>query len=146
MVIKMTKDDASYIVSCMEPGMDWVDLAGALSEVYGDMWDGEAEDLYHRAFDIIHPTYTFGVCAARHEMPVKEFIFDEIIRPTDTVGMYNEANKKIPADAEHINLYITGLTPATLAIVNVCYKRGITLTAYNYNRETGRYQPQRVLD
>lgn len=90
-------------------------------------------------------TYKFGVCAGRHTMPVEEYIFGEEINPTDYAGMYASAWEKIPADADEVDLYITGLTAATLAIVAVCQARNISLNAYHYDRDTGEYLCQRVL-
>lgn len=140
----LTKQDAAYILATAEPGEDWVDRAAKWEE-FGCVWDGDAADLYNEAYRIIHPHYVFGLCAGRHDIPVKEYIFDEIVNPTDRIGMYKIANDKIPSDAESIDLYITGLTPAAMAVVSVCAKRKIKLTAWHYNRETGKYYSQYVL-
>lgn len=41
-------------------------------------------------------------------------------------------------------LYVTGLTVATVAVINVCIRVGISLTLMHYNRDTGSYYPQDV--
>lgn len=43
------------------------------------------------------------------------------------------------------NLYVTGLTVATVAVINVCREEGIDLTLYHYDRESGSYYPQKVV-
>lgn len=69
-----------------------------------------------------------GVCAGRHEMPVDKFVFDKIADPTDvkaleaTAWEWYRANV-VPLKEEgynvDINIYVTGLTVATMAIVDV---------------------------
>lgn len=41
-------------------------------------------------------------------------------------------------------LYITGLTVATVAVINVCIRVGISLTLMHFNQETWGYYPQKV--
>lgn len=43
-----------------------------------------------------------------------------------------------------VNLYVTGLTVALIAALNVCRVLGLKVTLYHYNRETGSYYPQEV--
>ena len=71
-----------------------------------------------------------GVCAGRHEMPVTEYIFDTIHDPTNVDEL-----EKIAFDWYHdsvrplirenyrvdINIYVTGLTVATAAIMRVLF-------------------------
>lgn len=89
--------------------------------------------------------YTFGLCSSRHEMPVDKFLFPEELDPTNFKAMANMAFDAIPKDADRLEVYITGLTAAILAVVDVCERRKIDLIAYHYNRETGEYLPQTVL-
>ena len=89
--------------------------------------------------------YAFGLCKGRHEIPVKDFIFDEIADPTDFEGMAKWANDVIPLDATEIEVYVTGLTPAMLAVSRICFGGKIDLTAMNYDRESGKYLPQTVM-
>ena len=74
-------------------------------------------------------------------------MFDETIHPTDTERMYLVATTTIsflPAE-EGVILYVTGLTPATLAVVRVCHEQGRSLTCYHFDRDSGDYYPQKVL-
>ncbi len=43
-----------------------------------------------------------------------------------------------------LNLYVTGLTVALVAVLNVTRELGIEVTLYHFNRETGEYYPQKV--
>lgn len=42
-------------------------------------------------------------------------------------------------------LYVTGLTVATVAVINVCMGVGIPLTLMHYDRDRGDYYPQEVM-
>ena len=44
----------------------------------------------------------------------------------------------------HINLYVTGLTVALIAALNVCRHEGLTVTLWHFDRETGSYFSQGV--
>lgn len=44
----------------------------------------------------------------------------------------------------HLNLYVTGLTPALIAVLNICREESITVDLYHYDRETGGYFIQKV--
>lgn len=43
-----------------------------------------------------------------------------------------------------VDLYVTGLTVALIAALNVCRAEGISVTLWHFNRATGRYYPQQV--
>ena len=109
-----------------------------------------------------------GLCAARHAMPVTEFIFPEVVNPTDFDGMEKVAEDFI---LQHVGLtaterqaldqrygedvpcwtgkrslivYVTGLTACTAAVIKVCALNGVSLTLMHYDRESGEYMPQRI--
>ena len=89
--------------------------------------------------------YTFQLWAGRHPIPGNPpTIFPGTVNPLDVLGLRDTADAAIPADADAVTLYITGLTVAALAVVKVCVKRGIQLTAMHYDRDSNRYYPQRV--
>ena len=60
----------------------------------------------------------------------------------DFDALHAAAQAAIPENCTKITVYVTGLTPAMLAVVEVCFQRGITLEALNYNRDTESYQAQ----
>ena len=109
-----------------------------------------------------------GLCASRHAMPVTEFIFPEVVNPTDFDGMEKTAEEFI---LQHVGLtvterqaldqrygedvpcwsgkrsltvYVTGLTACTAAVIKACALNGVGLTLMHYDRETGEYLPQQI--
>ena len=44
-----------------------------------------------------------------------------------------------------VNLYITGLTMATVAIINACTMIGANLVCFHFDKDTGKYISQEVL-
>ncbi len=88
--------------------------------------------------------YNFELCKGRHSTPATSAIFAETLNPLDTSALYDAANAAIPEDCTELTVYVTGLTVAMLAVVNVCMDRGISMTAMHYNRDSGTYYPQPV--
>ena len=43
-----------------------------------------------------------------------------------------------------LDLYVTGLTVALVAVLNVCREEDIKVTLYHFNRENGSYYEQKV--
>ena len=104
-----------------------------------------------------------AVCKGRHEIKeaVDGAIFpatipnDVLIHPVElTVNAEITLSKLFKIDLitfletderPVVNLYITGLTVATLAIVNVCHEYDIQLVCWHYDRETGTYFPQDMM-
>ena len=67
----------------------------------------------------------------------------DLFDPLDLTGMEREAAKQLRG-VFTLNLYVTGLTVALIAVLNVCREQKIKVTLYHYNRETGNYYPQEV--
>lgn len=84
-----------------------------------------------------------GLCAGRYEIPVREYIFPNELDPLDIKGMEMQAREKLAGTSELI-LYVTGLTVALVAVVNVCRELNIKLTLMHYDRTSGDYYPQEV--
>lgn len=141
-----TVEEAKQIVRICEGCSDYVDMADALSD-YGCVWDSDAESLLSEAYDVIEKSnmVSLGLCRGRHELPVDKYVFDEINDVNNTDAMYARAIKAIPVGCTRIDLYITGLTAAAMSVVRACAHFGIALVCYNFDRETGKYIPQRVL-
>ena len=107
-----------------------------------------------------------GLIKGRHEMPVSNYIFDEINDVLDFDNMnkqiVNFINNNISVYAAYgcgINqigyedvevltsdtkliVYVTGLTSVTAELIKVCALKGISLTLMHYDRNTGDYLPQ----
>ena len=91
---------------------------------------------------------SMALCEGRHEIPqaVDGSIFGNTIDPLDPNGLQAEAESKLrELDIKSLDLYVTGLTVALVAVLNACHKLGIVVTLYHYDREEGNYYPQQVL-
>jgi hypothetical protein len=86
-----------------------------------------------------------SLCEGRHEIPqaIDGSIFGTELDPLDLSGMEREAAEQLRG-VFTLNLYVTGLTVALVAVLNVCREQKIKVTLYHYNRETGDYYPQEV--
>ena len=97
-------------------------------------------------------TITVVVCNGGHEIPKAPggAIFENTITEMNPFSLLLEASKRLFSDfalhsGDTVHLYVTGLTMATLAIVNACASTDIELVCYHYDRETGKYIPQPML-
>ena len=84
-----------------------------------------------------------GAIKGRHQMPVNQYIFDGEVNPLDLAGIYSHIREKI-GGYQSVDLYVTGLTVVTAAVIHICYQDNIGLTLYHYDRESGDYYPQRM--
>lgn len=88
-------------------------------------------------------TMVFCLFSGRHPIPGNPPpIFPNDINPMDFDALHAAANAAIPAECTEVSVYVTGLTPGMLAVVEVCFQRGITLKAMHYDKETGEYRSQ----
>lgn len=84
------------------------------------------------------------LCAGRHFTPgVDGNVFDYAVNPLDVEGLENEARFVLRGVTE-LDLYVTGLTVACVAVINACHERNIQLTLYHFDRDRGCYYPQAV--
>lgn len=92
-----------------------------------------------------------GLIRGRHKMPdhVSFFVFESDIPQANICdSAYFDAvctaflDKHSPSA---VSVYVTGFTPALLALIKACSARGIGLTAYNYDRESKNFWKQEVL-
>ena len=87
-----------------------------------------------------------GLVAGRHEMPVKEYIFNSI---PDVLDFEALSERAIQFWSKHWNcdkvvIYVTGLTSAVLAVVDAWLELnvGSLLSFMHYDRETATYKEQ----
>lgn len=85
------------------------------------------------------------LCKGRHEIPqaTDGAIFETEVDPLNVHGLEETAFQKLEG-LEQLHLYVTGLTVALVAVLNVCRREGILVTLWHYNRDTGKYYPQSV--
>ena len=104
------------------------------------------------------PENAVGLCAGRHNLPVKGYIyedvrdvhdFDEIQRIADNFVRDNGGIREITDDygetvivGKSLDVVVTGLTALTAAVMAACAWYGVSLTLWHFDRESGEYVPQ----
>lgn len=84
------------------------------------------------------------LCAGRHFTPMAEgSVFNHAVNPLDVVGLEAEAIFMLRGVTE-LDLYVTGLTVACVAVINACHEKGIKLTLWHFDCNRGEYYPQKV--
>lgn len=102
-------------------------------------------------------TLNVSTCEGRHEIPkaVDGGIFPmQIENPTDGDDMAAHVKRKFrelfkDCDMDkfaRVNLYVTGYTPATLAIVMFCVRNRVPLTCWHYDAVKAEYWPQDIVN
>ena len=92
-----------------------------------------------------------GLIQGRHSVPdsVKLFVFSSDIPQMhicDSKYMEHICNNFIDLHSPStVNVYVTGFTPALLALIKVCNKKNIHVVAYNYDREKRNFWRQEVI-
>ena len=87
-----------------------------------------------------------GLCMGRHDIPgaIDGFVFPNTVAdPFDYDTLTDIATKSI-GKCDYLSLYVTGLTPVLVVVINLCHNKGINLTLMHYNTATGTYVPQNV--
>lgn len=94
-------------------------------------------------------TVNIGLVAGRHPLPVDDFIFQDgdITFPIDPKKLgkivaekFNSLGVK-PHTGDFV-VYVTGLTPATTAVIKACLTNGHLLTLKHFDRDSGTFKPQ----
>lgn len=87
----------------------------------------------------------YGLVSGRHEMPVEEYIFTEIEDMFKFFNLEVQAISFIKKTSDLLVLYVTGLTVATISVINVAKKLGYKdVVLKHYNRDNGLYESQWV--
>lgn len=86
---------------------------------------------------------SLSLCEGRHEIPqaVDGAIFSNTLNPLDIDGMAQSVAQKLNG-VKVVDLYVTGLTVALVAVINYCYANGVRLTLWHYNAADGTYYEQ----
>ena len=97
-------------------------------------------------------TINVAVCQGRHDIPqaTDGAVFGAIIIEMNPKKLLTQAqavlkndNKIEKGDLE--NLYITGITIATVANIKACTMIGANLVCFHFDKDTGKYISQEVL-
>ena len=95
---------------------------------------------------------TIGLVEGRHDLPVTEFIYQEgdITFPLDMGRLAEIADKRLSQlgaiTYTSLDVYVTGLTAATLAVMRVAFVRGYLVTFHHFDRDSGMWIPQDVIN
>lgn len=92
------------------------------------------------------------LCTGRHQLTEDvnwcglDSIFDtEIVNPIDFGGLEEAAEKVLKASmCRRVVIYVTGLMPALIAVLNVCRSLKKEVTLMHYDRERNIYVAQFV--
>ena len=100
-------------------------------------------------------TISIALCEARHTMPenVTGAIYPNTVDPLDIAGITETADVFMREHSgEDVNVYVTGLTVCTIAVVKAAMMRLATdkpcpalLTLWHFDRATGDYYPQTII-
>ena len=90
-------------------------------------------------------------------MPVTDFIFANEVNPLDVRGLEVEAKSSLmrllgltpdtsagSVGAVHVEIYVSGLTVALIAVLNVCMTFRWRVTLWHFDRDAGTYYSQEV--
>lgn len=95
-------------------------------------------------------TFTFGLCAGRHDLPVSDFIFadGDITFPINPTALLDIVATKLNFVnfGDKFDVYVTGLTPATVAVIKFCSIKGIKLTLKHFDRDSNSFIDDVVFD
>lgn len=87
----------------------------------------------------------YGLVSGRHAMPVDEYVFEEIENMFSFFDLEVKALSSIEKTSDLLVLYVTGLTVATVSVLNVAKKLGYKdVVLKHYNRDNGLYESQWV--
>lgn len=94
--------------------------------------------------------FTLGLVNGRHSMPVEEYVFNgEIKDPLNFAEMESIIDSRFQElevqEGDEVHVYVTGLTAATVEVINACRKHSVTLYLYHYDRDSNSYKKQVVI-
>lgn len=107
----------------------------------------------------------YGLCAGRHDLPVSEYVFQDVPDVFDFETLNEIAEQFVTyhcnthvtfgtgvAQADEMDVHMwagdplhviaTGLTACTTALMWACARYGVELVLWHYNRDNGNYVPQ----
>lgn len=116
--------------------------------MYCDSCDNWLDRAPYEPAQIWVDSAAMALCQGRHEIPeaVDGSIFGTEVDPLDVEGLQAKVTEALSAlGIRHLDLYVTGLTVALIAVLNACRELGIHVTLWHFNRETGKYYSQEVV-
>ena len=116
------------------------DSISSIEDYVGIEYDG-----YWGSEPLLVDVVEYGLVNGRHDIPVNKFIYDNINNVLDFGALEIEAHRNIVDSADVIVIYVTGLTSATIAAINVAKSKGYkSIILKHYDRDSGNYLSQWV--
>ncbi|MGT2930219.1 hypothetical protein ACVR1G_08340 [Streptococcus dentasini] len=91
---------------------------------------------------------SLGLIAGRHDLPVQDYVFGEgdITFPINPAYLYDVVRTKldhldIKSGTGDLTVYVTGLTPALVAVIKLARDNGHYLTLMYHDRDTDSWIP-----
>lgn len=86
-----------------------------------------------------------GLVKGRHEMPVDEYILEEVADPTDYeaihVAVYQKLDQLVTQD-NFVSLFVTGLTIVSIECIQYFIEHGIEYQSMHFDLSTNSYFSQ----
>lgn len=91
-------------------------------------------------------TASMELCKGRHSTPATDgAIFETEVNPLDVSALESKAKKRLVSlNITKLNLYVTGLTVALIAVLNATRELNIKVTLWHFDRESDEYYKQEV--
>lgn len=113
---------------------------------YSDMCNNYNDIAPYNEAMIEVDTVSMELCKGRHSTPATDgAIFETEVNPLDVSAIESHAKEQLAdLNITKLNLYVTGLTVALIAVLNTAKELNIKVTLWHFDRETGNYYPQEV--
>lgn len=113
---------------------------------YSDMCNNYNDIASYNETMIEVDSASMELCKGRHSTPTTDgAIFETEVNPLDVTALESEAKEKLAnLNITKLNLYVTGLTVALIAVLNATRELNIKVTLWHFDRETGKYYSQEV--
>lgn len=105
-------------------------------------------DISEDVFMDVKREISVALCESRHDIPeaIDGAIFPETISDPMNFGLLRELCRDamtpaIKSGVKKFNIYVTGLTPALLTVINFCRENSVEVVTHHYDRNSGTYIP-----
>lgn len=91
-------------------------------------------------------TASMELCKGRHKTSATDgAIFETEVNPLNVTALELEAKERLASlNITKLNLYVTGLTVALVAVLNATRELGVEVILWHFDRESGEYYKQEV--
>lgn len=115
-----------------------------MSCFYADECNNWNDIAPYNSLEIEVDTASMELCKGRHSTPATDgAVFETEINPLDTAELEQTAKIQLQSlNIKKLNLYVTGLTVALIAVLNVTKELNIKVTLWHFDRESGEYYKQ----